>query len=306
MDFVSMSVTKGISLEEEMKRNPQLKLSDVQSLREWCEKQQHLPKIEDNFLALFLHSNYYQMEPTKDKIENYYTTRTLLLDIFCNRDPLEEIGLQQIFKTMAQFLLNGLTKDGYKMIFFSLLDSDPSSYNLDYSFKYTTMLTDVHFLMDGTNNGFVFVIDGSKFSVGHIIRFNPLVLKKCVYYVQEAAPMSIKAIHIINSLPAMEMLMKLVKPFMKKELVDAIYFHSSLESLSKYIPVDTLPNESGGKAGSVHKLAEIGVKKFEDYREWFLLDESARRVNEALRIGKSKTTNDLFGMEGNFKKLDID
>ncbi|XP_018393621.1 PREDICTED: alpha-tocopherol transfer protein-like [Cyphomyrmex costatus] len=301
-----MSITQGITLEEEMKRNPQLKLSDVQSLREWCEKQQHLPKIEDNFLALFLHGNYYQMEPTKNKIENYYTTRTLLSDIFCNRDPLEEKGLQQIFKTLAQFLLKGLTKDGYKMIFFSLLDSDPSSYDYNYGFKYTTMLTDVHFMMDGSNNGYVFIIDGNKFSFGHIMKMNPLVLKKYVYYIQEAAPMILKAIHIINSLPAMEMLMKLVKPFMKKELVDAIYFHSSLESLSEYIPVDTLPNESGGKAGSVHKLAEIVVKKFEDYREWFLLDESSRRVNEALRIGKSKTENELFGIDGNFKKLDID
>ncbi|XP_018393626.1 PREDICTED: alpha-tocopherol transfer protein-like [Cyphomyrmex costatus] len=301
-----MSITQGITLEEEMKRNPQLKLSDIQSLREWCEKQQHLPKIEDSFLALFLHSNYYQIEPTKNKIENYYTTRTLLLDIFCNRDPLQEKGLQQIFKTVAQFLLNGLTKDGYKMIFFSLLDSDPSFYDYDYSLKYTAMLTDVHFLMDGTNNGYVFIIDASKCSFGHVMKMNPFVMKKYMYYIQEAAPMNLKAIHIINSLPAMEMLMKMIKPFMKKELVDAIYFHSSLESVSEYIPVDALPNETGGKAGSVHKLAELQEKKFEEYREWFLLDESTRRVNEALRIGKSKTTNDLFGMEGNFKKLDID
>lgn len=62
----------------------------------------------------------------------------------------------------------------------------------------------------------------------------------------------------------------------------------------------------GGKAGSIHELAEIQVKKLEDYREWFLLDEATARVNEALRIGKSKSANDLFGVEGSFKQLDID
>ncbi|XP_018393543.1 PREDICTED: uncharacterized protein LOC108772507 [Cyphomyrmex costatus] len=102
------------------------------------------------------------------------------------------------------------------------------------------------------------------------------------------------------------MLIKMAKPFMKSELIDIIHLHSSLESLSEYIPVDALPNETGGKAGSVHELAEIQEKKFEDYREWFILDESTGRVNEALRIGKSKTVNDLFGIEGTFKKLVID
>ena len=98
-----MSIIKGITLEEEMKKNPQLKLSDIQSLKEWCKKQPHLPKIEDNFLALFLHSNYYQMEPTKNTIENYYTIRTHLPEIFCNRDPFEK-ELRQAFKISYKIL----------------------------------------------------------------------------------------------------------------------------------------------------------------------------------------------------------
>ncbi|XP_018393623.1 PREDICTED: alpha-tocopherol transfer protein-like [Cyphomyrmex costatus] len=301
-----MSVIKRITLGEEMKKNPQLILSDVQSLREWCEKQPHLPKIEDSFLALFLHSNYYQMEPTKNTIENYYTTRTHLPDIFCNRDSLQEKGLQQNFKNLAIFPLNGLTKDGYKMIFVTLLESDPSFYNQNISSKHILMLIDVHLLLDGTNNGYVFIIDASKFSFGHIARSNLLGIKNHLYYIQEAAPIRLKENHVINAAPAAELLFNMGKPFMKSELIDTIHFHSSLESLSEYIPVDALPTETGGKAGSVHKLAEIQEKKFEDYREWFLLDESTRRVNEALRIGKSKTVNDLFGIDGNFKKLDID
>ncbi|XP_011705574.1 PREDICTED: alpha-tocopherol transfer protein-like [Wasmannia auropunctata] len=94
-----MSTMKSITLKEEMKKSPQLKLSDIQSLREWCEKQPHLPKIEDTFLALFLHRNYYQMEPTKNTIENYYTVRTHLPEFFGNRDPCrEKAELQQSFK----------------------------------------------------------------------------------------------------------------------------------------------------------------------------------------------------------------
>lgn len=81
-----------------MKKNPQLKLSDIESLREWCEKQPHLPKIEDNFLAMFLHSNYYRIQATKNTIENYYTTRTHVPEFFSNRDPLGDKELRQAFK----------------------------------------------------------------------------------------------------------------------------------------------------------------------------------------------------------------
>ncbi|XP_018371129.1 PREDICTED: alpha-tocopherol transfer protein-like [Trachymyrmex cornetzi] len=300
-----MSIIKGITLEEEMKKNPQLKLSDIQSLREWCKKQPHLPKIEDNFLALFLHRNCYQMEPTKNTIESYYTTRTHLPEIFCNRNPLEEKGLQQIFKVVAFLPLNGLTKDGYSMVFSTLLDSDPSFFDSNNCGKYSMMLCDIHLLTNGTNDGYIFIVDVSKLSFGHVMRMNPLAMKKCLYYFQEAIPIRLKAIHILNATPAMELCINIAKPFMKNELIDIIRFHS-LESISEYIPVDALPNEIGGKAGSVHKLAEIEVQKLEDNRQWFLLDESTRRVNEALRIDKSKRANDLYSIEGNFKKLDID
>ncbi|XP_018337428.1 PREDICTED: alpha-tocopherol transfer protein-like [Trachymyrmex septentrionalis] len=301
-----MSIIKGITLEEEMKKNPQLKLSDIQSLKEWCKKQPHLPKIEDNFLALFLHSNYYQMEPTKNTIENYYTTRTYLPEIFCSRDPLEEKGLRQAFKISAVFPLNGLTKDGYKMILSTLLDSDLSFYDFNNCVKYVIMFSDIYLSMNGTNDGCIIIFDVSKLSFGHVMRINPLAIKKHLYYVQEAMPIRLKAIHFLNATPVMELLMNMAKPFMKNELIDIIHFHLSLESISEYIPVDALPNEIGGKAGSMHELAEIQVKELEDNREWFLMDEATRRVNETLRIGKSKTVNDLFGIEGNFKKLDID
>lgn len=93
-----MSLLKTITLEEEMQKNPQLKMSDIQMLKEWCEKQPHLPKIEDSFLAMFLHSNYYHIEPTKSTIENYYTTRTHVPEFFSNRDPIGTKELRQAYK----------------------------------------------------------------------------------------------------------------------------------------------------------------------------------------------------------------
>ncbi|XP_012542700.2 alpha-tocopherol transfer protein-like isoform X2 [Monomorium pharaonis] len=274
-----------------MKKNPELKLSDIQSLREWCEKQTHLPKIEDSFLALFLHSNYYQMEPTKNTIENYYTIRTHLPEFFCNRDPFKEEGLRQVFNITTYFPLNEITEEGYKIIYGTLLDADSSHYVFNDVMKYQTMIMDMCYLKDGTNNGYTFVIDISKFSFGHVARISPLAMKKILYYVQEAIPCRIKGIHFINALSAMNLVMNMIKPFTKKELINMIYFHSSMESISKYIPINALPNEVGGKGGFIRELAEIQVKQLEEYREWFLLDEVTGRINEDLRINKRNSAN---------------
>lgn len=84
-----------ITVEEEFKKNPELKESDLEALREWCKKQPHLPKIADIDLILFLHSNYYSMEPTKKTIDNYYTMRTHVPEFFTNRDILNCQSLQK-------------------------------------------------------------------------------------------------------------------------------------------------------------------------------------------------------------------
>ena len=54
------------------------------------------------------------------------------------------------------------------------------------------------------------------------------------------------------------------------------------------------------------KLHEEQLKRLENYRDWFLQEEQSARVDESKRPGKGKSATDLFGVEGSFKKLDID
>lgn len=48
------------------------------------------------------------------------------------------------------------------------------------------------------------------------------------------------------------------------------------------------------------------IKLLEEFRAWFQHDERFARVNESLRVGKFQSGNGLFGMDGSFKKLEID
>lgn len=45
--------------------------------------------------------------------------------------------------------------------------------------------------------------------------------------------------------------------------------------------------------------------KMAEYAPWFK-EQDASKANEALRPGAPKTADDLFGMDGTFRKLSID
>ena len=51
--------------------------------------------------------------------------------------------------------------------------------------------------------------------------------------------------------------------------------------------------------------ADYTVKIFEDNRQWFA-DVCKYKAEERKRPGKAKTYSDIFGMEGSFRKLNVD
>ncbi|XP_071570121.1 alpha-tocopherol transfer protein-like [Temnothorax nylanderi] len=300
-----MASIKLVSFEEELKKNPELKEADIQMLREWCEKQPHLPKISDSELALFLHSNYYRLEPTKTTIDAFYTVRTHVPEFFSNRDPNNNKELKKGIETVTAQVLEGTTKEGYKIIYGRLLDSDPSHFVYNDVMKLQNMVIDLWLYTEGTCEGHIILIDMKNVSFGHVGRLSPMGLKKWLYYLQEGLPVRLKGLHFMNSSPVIDVIMNMMKPFMKKQLMDMFHMHTTSDTLEKFIPLEVLPSEAGGQAGSLQELHDKQVKKLVDHVAWFQ-EEEGHRVNEALRPGKAKTATDLFGVEGSFKKLEID
>ncbi|XP_011313166.1 alpha-tocopherol transfer protein [Fopius arisanus] len=301
-----MAVIHPVLFEDLLVREQELEESDIQSLREWCSKQSHSPNISDTDLAVFLHSNYYRLEPTKTTIENYYTLRTHLPEYFNNRDPFAVKELRQAFNTAAYMQLDGKTPEGYEIVYGRLIDFDPSHYTWNDTMKLWNMVTDLWIREKATMKGHLFVVDITGVTFGHAGRLSPLGFKKYLTFLQDALPVRLKGLHFIHSSPVMEVILAMMKPFMKKELLDILHIHTNNDTVAKFFPLDLLPNESGGKSGDVMTLHERNIKKLESNREWFLEDEQTMRVNEALRSGKQKTATDLFGVEGSFKKLNID
>lgn len=53
-------------------------------------------------------------------------------------------------------------------------------------------------------------------------------------------------------------------------------------------------------------FAEICYNRIIENRDFFLNEERTRRVNEKFRTGRTKVQDDMYGLDGSFKKLVFD
>lgn len=104
----------------------------------------------------------------------------------------------------------------------------------------------------------------------------------------------------------MDKILALMTPFMKKELKSMLYIHSDMDSFYKFVPQKIMPAEYGGCEEQSSILREIAYQKVREHREKYLESERIYIVDEKLRPGKPKSASTIFGIEGNFKKLDFD
>lgn len=104
----------------------------------------------------------------------------------------------------------------------------------------------------------------------------------------------------------MDKVLALMTPFMKKELKNMLHLHSDMETFYKFVPQKIMPAEYGGGEEDSSKLREITYQSVREHRDKYLELEKFFLVNEKLRPGKPKSASAIFGVEGNFKKLDFD
>uniref|UniRef100_A0A1A9X1J5 CRAL-TRIO domain-containing protein n=1 Tax=Glossina brevipalpis TaxID=37001 RepID=A0A1A9X1J5_9MUSC len=256
-------------LAEQYKRFPKVKVEDVQKIVAWVHVQPHMPNLSEAEVLLFYFACKCSTEITKQVIDKNLTCHTHIEELFSNLN-VKSPQLQQII-------------------------------NLT-----TLLFLDIFIRKDGLQAGYIVVLDQTGFTLGHLSRINVMVLKKAFYYYQEALPIQLKGIHFINVVPFLDKILALLTPFMKKEWHDLLHAHNNLEDYFQYVPLDLMPKEYGGPEVKIKQLHEKSCDMILEKHEEILEYEKMYRINEKLRPGKPKNISDLFGTDGNFKKLEID
>lgn len=97
--------------------------------------------------------------------------------------------------------------------------------------------------------------------LGHATRMSLSVAKKYLHFLQEAIPVRLKGLHVINTASFIDKILALIRPFVKKELISLVHFHTDMETVYPLIPQKLFPKEFGGKADSILELHSKTTKK---------------------------------------------
>ncbi|XP_072382632.1 alpha-tocopherol transfer protein-like [Diabrotica undecimpunctata] len=296
---------KIIDVEEIYKNDDKLKKEDVNMLMEWAEKQAHLPKVSELIMACFLHSCFYKIEAAKSAVDVYFTGSTLNPDMFqfkTLKDPI-------VKRTTDNNLVVILPKKAPNgdSVFILKPGENPENYHYPTQCKVLDAQRIIHLHEKGPFTGIHIVVDLKDVVFGHVIKLSTTVMavKNYLYILQEGLPVRLKHIHFINIVSFIDKILAVIKPFMKKELQDKLRVHSDISSLFTYIPQDLLPVEYGGSCESSEVLKE-NVKKLIVENEEFLIAQDALVVDESKRTERNEKLNDVYGIAGSFKKLEVD
>ncbi|XP_044763522.1 alpha-tocopherol transfer protein-like [Coccinella septempunctata] len=212
---------KYANFSEEYKKDDELKREDVENLRNWVDKQPHLPKISELQGVLFLQSCYYSVEQAKRAIEIFFTMRTMFKELFKNGD-VNDPAIQTALSVAIIYILPRCDPNGHKIVFMRLLDTNIEKYTFVDHLRMFDMMMTLHMHLEGTNQGVNLVFDLQGVSFSHLLRLSPVFAHKYVYYLQEALPIRLKRIYLTNSPSWIDKGLAFFKPFLKKELYDSV------------------------------------------------------------------------------------
>nr|XP_023012905.1 alpha-tocopherol transfer protein-like isoform X2 [Leptinotarsa decemlineata]XP_023012906.1 alpha-tocopherol transfer protein-like isoform X2 [Leptinotarsa decemlineata] len=254
---------------------------DLETIKTWLLtlNDEYLPpNIQDHLLVLFLISCVNNIELTKKTILSYYKLKQHAPEIFDDRN-LKRSELQTALNTIHLSSIPVRTDEGDVIHYFKLNDSNYNNFDLVQAMKVSYMIMDVTHEKNPPP-GLIVLIDMKGFGLMHMTKLKIGAVKKYFSFLQEALPLRMKEIHILNSVYFIDKILALIKVFMKSELMDLVHFHSpgiEQEKMFEIAPKKCLPKDYGGDLPSASELHDITLQQFKDRQEFWNIEEMIRK-----------------------------
>ncbi|XP_003401340.1 alpha-tocopherol transfer protein-like [Bombus terrestris] len=310
MTLLPPTVEQQKRINEAVPTDPEVKKRDVAAIREWLSKQPHLPNhMDDARLERFLFGCKNSIERCKMILERYFSVRTAIPEFFAVRDPFAR-EIQECCEAIHYFVLPSLTDEGHRVTILRLKDTNTERFSIQAISRRILMVLDTR-LMEERCLSNIMVIDLEGFSMIHFTKCSPTqsIVRKSMLAVQDSMPLRLHRVHFLHAPAFIESILNIFYPLLKDRLVQKFCIHTGGgEELYPYMDKDILPNEWGGKAGTLDELNDAWKKKIEKNRDWFLREEKLSRTNENARVpeSKSRLLAELDGLQGSFRQLNID
>ncbi|KAH8242078.1 hypothetical protein KR026_000483, partial [Drosophila bipectinata] len=294
---------------EQLKEDPDRLEADLQAFKTWIDQQPHLnPRMDDQFLVAFLRGCKYSLERAKSKLDKFYTLRTKYPDYFRVTSTTEG-KFREIHQTGAIiYLPTPLNENGPRIGIWRMGLVPVDKYTILECMQVAQAMQEIAIMEDdhAIINGVVFIMDMKDATAAHLFQMTPAMAKKFTVFSEEALPLRVKSQHFINTITGFEQMFNIFKPLMSKKMQGRLFVHGNkMDLLTEQIPLKYLPKEYGGENGSAAEIVAEWEKKLDAYSD-FLQANANLGTDESLRPGKPIDFEGLFGIEGSFRKLNVD
>ncbi|XP_017487127.1 PREDICTED: alpha-tocopherol transfer protein-like [Rhagoletis zephyria] len=294
---------------EQLNEVPESIRADIAALRTWIKQQPHLrARDDDQFLISFLRGSKYSLEKAKSKIDKFYTLRTKYPEFFAASNADEAIVREIINAGLLLLLPTPLNEHGPRIILIRQGQLPAEKYKFDEFARAISHIQEIIIRDDdyAIISGMVSIIDVERATPAHVMQMTPSIMKKMSVQAEEAVPLRPKQQHFIHTPSGFETFFNLLKPMMTKKQQERISVHAGkLDRFYDHIPLRYLPVEYGGDNGSIKEIISYTNKQLDDYREYFK-ENVNYGTDESLRVGKPIDFESMFGVEGSFRKLEVD
>lgn len=171
------------------------------------------------------------------------------------------------------------TPENYKVTIFRLVDENPDIVNFNHVIKAFYIVTDIRLvtLDELWGDGEIPVFDMSNITLRHFTKIVFSTMRLFLKYSQEAHPVTVRQVHIVNCNSLVNRILQLIKPFLKTEVAERIHTHlPGAETLFKFIPRNILPKEYGGTQGPINTVRGFWLEFLTTYRWERKLDKSKK------------------------------
>ncbi|XP_044763590.1 alpha-tocopherol transfer protein-like [Coccinella septempunctata] len=275
---------------------------DIEILRNWAEKEKHLPQdfINDElFLERLLLNNKFRIEQSKIKYDNYFTMKAEYNFFY---QGIEKVIPSSI--PVVKFPLRKLTNEGKRVILICVSNHGQTvGADFEECLKFQVAVSEIMNKYSFTDSR-IAIIDVYGLKSGFFKNFDVSMLHKHLKLIRNCYSGRVAAIHMVNLTNFANLLLGGIKMIFK-DVASKIKVHENLESLHREVPRAILPKDYGGDDIPVAEYLKIWNDIIKE-EEIFLKNLRYQVADESLRIGFSNLKSDEFGVDGTFKQLNID